>query len=445
MKKCVRFGCLATIIFILFVSNAWAQSAVPHYPSTNPFGVFANSSFGRDIFLRSLTRQSFGGSWDDQEKCVVAYNAQGLCASFLTMSWNSTTQDWEYDCMKDLSYLSDNRLTHTELLFMIDGIWTPTQVTDWIYDAENMVLISNRAYQNGEEVPYYSVQFYYDPDSGRLDNVVETFFISPTFQPQNKFVYEWDAPGRLIAEQKYQRNSSDLAWVFDLRSEFTYLPEDQSTYAEQLRYLETHFSMIDSRYTDGRHPFLIDTHDYLFTPDEGIQWLDYFRMDYTYNPDLSLDKKQLILRYGGLNELQDETRYVYKDGLISTETYYQPVGNEGDLVPRTRWVYEFIDTSATDDQTAPSLLKAISVSPNPFIWQTSIGFSLEKGSNMRIDVYNLRGQIVRSIQNGFLASGKHQIAWDGKDDQGRSLSSGIYLLRLISENESKTIKAMIMK
>ncbi|MDZ4183054.1 MAG: FlgD immunoglobulin-like domain containing protein [Candidatus Cloacimonadaceae bacterium] len=445
MRKCIAVAGLALIVLILHISNAGAQLAALRDPSIQPLSVFFNRSHGRETVLRSLTWQSFGGSWEDEDKYFAAYNAQGLCISILAMTWNYGTQEWDNDWIYEVSYQADNRLSHAEHQFVQDGVWTPTFVIDWVYDGGDLVQKSQRMYQNGEEIPYYDAVFVYDSVSGRLDNVVETFFISPTLQPQNKFVYAWDAPGRLIQTQKYQKHLGDPAWTIDLRNLYTYLPEDQSTHAEQLSYLETGFSLIGARYTVGVHPFLIDENALLYSPDEGTQWLDYYQTDYSYNPDLSLSTRQFIYRLGGANLLQDETRYAYENGLISTETYYLPVGNSGELAPSKRWIYEFVNSSATQDQTAPSLLRSLSVSPNPFVSQASIAFSLEKGGNVCIEVFNLRGQKVRGIQTGYLASGIHQLQWDGNDEQGRSLSSGIYLLRLSSAHESKTIKAVIAK
>ncbi len=68
--------------------------------------------------------------------------------------------------------------------------------------------------------------------------------------------------------------------------------------------------------------------------------------------------------------------------------------------------------------------------PNPFNPATSIGFTLARAGGIRLGVYDLSGRRVRVLASGELPAGEHRVTWDGRDDTGRALSSGLYLLRL---------------
>jgi len=68
--------------------------------------------------------------------------------------------------------------------------------------------------------------------------------------------------------------------------------------------------------------------------------------------------------------------------------------------------------------------------PNPFNPSTTIHFSLATASNVTLDIYNIRGQKVKSLVNGFLSSGEHSILWNGTDDSNRLVSSGLYLYQM---------------
>jgi hypothetical protein len=71
-----------------------------------------------------------------------------------------------------------------------------------------------------------------------------------------------------------------------------------------------------------------------------------------------------------------------------------------------------------------------SVSPNPFSNETRISFSLDNESNVSMVVYNLEGQVIRILASQNFNSGSHEIIWDGRNDAGNEVSSGIYLLKL---------------
>lgn len=83
--------------------------------------------------------------------------------------------------------------------------------------------------------------------------------------------------------------------------------------------------------------------------------------------------------------------------------------------------------------------------PNPFNPSTTIAFSLAQSAMVKLSVFNLKGQRVKTIANGFLGRGDHSITWNGDDEHGRSVSSGIYLIRLETPKQSFTRKAMLMK
>jgi flagellar hook assembly protein FlgD len=84
--------------------------------------------------------------------------------------------------------------------------------------------------------------------------------------------------------------------------------------------------------------------------------------------------------------------------------------------------------------------------PNPFNPSTTISFSVKNVNNpANLVIYNTRGQIVRRLFQG-LPSGNHvSLVWDGKDDSGKAVSSGIYLLKLRSGKFVQTRKMLLSK
>jgi hypothetical protein len=83
--------------------------------------------------------------------------------------------------------------------------------------------------------------------------------------------------------------------------------------------------------------------------------------------------------------------------------------------------------------------------PNPFNPETTLRFSLPKAETVSLEIFNLKGQKVRSYSNMQLSSGDHSIVWNATDDKGNSLPSGIYMYRLNAGNYSRSRKMILMK
>jgi hypothetical protein len=101
---------------------------------------------------------------------------------------------------------------------------------------------------------------------------------------------------------------------------------------------------------------------------------------------------------------------------------------------------------ANDDGTAPPLRNELLGNyPNPFNPETTIRFSTAGSGPVAIDVYNLRGQLVRNLLQEEKAAGLHSVVFDGKDNDGRAVSSGIYYYRMHAGKYSSTRKMILLK
>jgi parallel beta-helix repeat protein len=87
--------------------------------------------------------------------------------------------------------------------------------------------------------------------------------------------------------------------------------------------------------------------------------------------------------------------------------------------------------------------------PNPFNPSTTIGLHLAGApgikQHVQLTVYDLRGRRVKELVNSEFAPGTHKVHWDGRDERGRSVASGIYLYTLKAGEESFTRKMMVLK
>jgi len=102
-------------------------------------------------------------------------------------------------------------------------------------------------------------------------------------------------------------------------------------------------------------------------------------------------------------------------------------------------------TDSNDNTIIPIMNKLNSNFPNPFNPTTTISFSLKEAGNVKIEIFNLRGQKVKTLINGLLPAKNHQIVWNGKDDRGKSVSSGIYFYKMKTANYTASRKMILMK
>ena len=83
--------------------------------------------------------------------------------------------------------------------------------------------------------------------------------------------------------------------------------------------------------------------------------------------------------------------------------------------------------------------------PNPFNPTTEIAFYVESKEHVKIDVFNIRGQKIRSLVNEFYSAGSHKVLWNGFDDNGNSVASGVYLYRMLVGDYTDTRRMVLMK
>ncbi len=83
--------------------------------------------------------------------------------------------------------------------------------------------------------------------------------------------------------------------------------------------------------------------------------------------------------------------------------------------------------------------------PNPFNPSTTISYHLKKEAKIELSIYNIKGQKVKTLVSEIQPSGEHQIVWNGHDQQGKAVSSGIYFYKLSSNDKSITRKMMLIK
>ena len=83
--------------------------------------------------------------------------------------------------------------------------------------------------------------------------------------------------------------------------------------------------------------------------------------------------------------------------------------------------------------------------PNPFNSTTKIMFSLNKDFNIKIYVNDIRGHLIKSLTDGLYEKGTYTIDWNGKDNKGSNIVSGVYFYKILVDDNSFTKKMLFVK
>lgn len=108
-------------------------------------------------------------------------------------------------------------------------------------------------------------------------------------------------------------------------------------------------------------------------------------------------------------------------------------------------IASIVVTSETDDVVAIAKDCLLGNYPNPFNPKTNISFKLKKQTRVRLDIFNLKGQKIKTLTDQILAQGTHHASWDGTDFNNKEVSSGIYFYQLKTKNNTDRKKMLLLK
>ena len=108
-------------------------------------------------------------------------------------------------------------------------------------------------------------------------------------------------------------------------------------------------------------------------------------------------------------------------------------------------LYGPVAITTSISEVAPAVTALETAYPNPFNPSTTIKYSLKQASDVKIVIYNAKGQLVRTLVNGHKEAGYYNATWIGNDDRGNRVASGIYLYKMITKDYVKVQKMMMIK
>lgn len=179
-------------------------------------------------------------------------------------------------------------------------------------------------------------------------------------------------------------------------------------------------------YTEGSAPFTVEFTD--LTTGYPTEW------EWDFNSDGIIDS------YDQNSVWTYEEQGYYTVTLTSSNAY-----NE-DAVIKEDYIHVVASVSV-DEDIMPIALQLLGNYPNPFNKTTTISFSTtENTENTELVIYNLKGQKVKSLINQNIEAGQHSVIWDGTDDCGKTVSSGMYFYQLkVGKYFSESKRMLLLK
>ncbi|NTV04356.1 T9SS type A sorting domain-containing protein, partial [bacterium] len=118
----------------------------------------------------------------------------------------------------------------------------------------------------------------------------------------------------------------------------------------------------------------------------------------------------------------------------------------GDVSGMDQVVLAYSHPDLTDAGDLPAAPAPLAAYPNPFNPSTLVTYRLEAATEVTLAVHDLAGRLVAVIDGGRREAGWQQASWSGRDDRGRAVTSGTYVLRLTTAaGERRVVKLTLMK
>lgn len=152
----------------------------------------------------------------------------------------------------------------------------------------------------------------------------------------------------------------------------------------------------------------------------------------------------------GLVNSAEGATYSWTDGdVVAGNTYYYKLADinlDGILTFHGPIAVTVSSVTTTKDNGYfPSAYNLEQNYPNPFNPSTTISFELPKSSDIQLTIYNTSGQIIRRLANGQLNAGRHTYTWDARDENGKNVTTGMYIYTLKASDYSAKRKLLLLK
>ena len=185
----------------------------------------------------------------------------------------------------------------------------------------------------------------------------------------------------------------------------------------------------------------------------NLHWVTQSETDvlgyYVYrNTSQNLSNASIVSPFIPATNTSSEAFYSYTDEEVSPGLWYywlQNLDMNGDNAFHGPLSITLTTDNGNPTPEIPLFTSLQSIYPNPFNPNATIAFGLAKAEKVSIEIYNIKGAKVRSFLSGTMNSGTYRRIWDGTDDNGRTVSTGVYYVKMNAGTYTSFKKIVLMK
>ena len=463
---------LLTFIIALSTASAQAASATPNKYVVLDFlhqmldyGTTADtpseSRMATAVAAAQELAAALGEDIDESELELSARNPQVFAPeSDTAFTWSGgvwqafSRNTYNYSSGKKNSVRTDNWT----------GSWNNFSLTSWTYSGNQINYYIYQTWNAGTSswVNNLKMSFTYDGSSRILTALSETWN-GTSYDQASRVVYTYNGSGRVATVT----NQSWIgAWQDISRTTYTYDGSGNETLSLTETWLGIWSNSSQTISTYAGSNLATETLQHW----NGAGWDNYSKDVYSYdgsnNQTLDVHSNYQASnwvvadvdtsKYDGGNHLIQNVQWQVSPNTLDKEDYtYNGSGNMTLMISQTydgSWTnvskYVITYTSlATKIESAP-LPKDFALMqnhPNPFNPTTTIRYNLGRAAIVRLEIHNVLGQLVRVLEDSEQGAGVYESTWDGRNDAGREVASGVYFYSLKAGDYTETRKMVLSR
>ncbi len=354
----------------------------------------------------SIYYQHWNGSgWIDDYRFTYTYDIEGRLSVSLYQSWDGSV--WVNQFRYTLSYDENNDAVES-LTESWDGAqWLNTSRTQTTYDGSHRVSVFvTQTWLISAWTDAFRTSNTFD-GSGNLTHILTESWIG-VWSNQSQTTNTYNGSNQLLTSTVQMWPGA--GWVNTTMDEHEYSGDD-----DVLQRTSTWMGA-DWEVTDVDTMKYNGMHQLIESVDLNLQYADKNKDDYTYTGD---------------GDLFEDINSSWHDGLWELES-------------KSTWEYSSLATAIETD-ALPTDFTLMQNYPNPFNPTTTIRYALSRPQQVRLEIHNVLGQVVRVLENEYENAGLYESTWDGTDSGGQEVASGIYFYRLAADDFSQTRKMMLLR
>lgn len=396
------------------------KNACVQFSHDNPYLKRTSSQFSKREFevIHVLIEEWENSDWENHRLHNYTYGDMANLVIFEEQKWNNEEESW--DQWYKESYIYDDEGNCLEMLIEIwhteYNEWIPDTKETYIYEDGKLSVTLVYSWTGDLFELWFRHLYSYEENGNLIETLTEDYMGDNQWEFLARALYTYDEYDRLI-EGLYQE-WKQYEWVDLIRGLGTYENDENPNPIEWLTQINF----------NGWINLELET----FTYDEGDKLIEF--LEQIWEDEDWLNQMNIFYSYDENENLMEEIHKIWTEDEIWE-----------DHLRYTHNYEEITSIEKSDIKNSPHKIYLATNYPNPFNPETTISFEISHTSGVRLAIYDASGKLIKTLIDDKVDPGYHSVIWDGRDEMGKDMASGVYLYRLTSNNFNQTKQMLLVK